>query len=211
MHNVTRAAVPRLGDWCAIFVLPDPDAVVPDIDLAHADPKMITYARELGKRFPYDPSAPTGIPAVIRSGRSEFFPEIDDEVIEQSGATDEARDVVQSLALRSSIAVPLEKRGRILGAIQFVNVESSRRYTFDDLGLAQRRRGTHRIVARVHPLERAPTDDRDDAPGEPAARRSCPRSPASTSPCATGRPAKAPSSAATSTTCSRSTTTTGPW
>ena len=137
MHNVTRAAVPRLGDWCAIFVLPDPDAVVPDIDIAHSDPKMIAYARDLGKRFPYDPSAPTGIPAVIRSGRSEFFPEIDNEVIEQSGATEEARDVVQSLALRSSIAVPLMKRGRVLGAIQFVNVESSRRYTIDDLGLAQ--------------------------------------------------------------------------
>ena len=47
MHNVTRAAVPRLGDWCAIFVLPDPDALVPDIDIAHVDPEMTAYARKL--------------------------------------------------------------------------------------------------------------------------------------------------------------------
>ncbi len=137
MHNVTRAAVPRLGDWCAIFVLPEPDAMIPDVDIAHADPEMIAYARELGKRFPYDPSAQTGIPAVIRSGRSEFYPEIDDEVIERADPTAEARDVLHDLGLRSAIAVPLEKRGRILGAIQFVNVESSRRYTVDDLALAR--------------------------------------------------------------------------
>ncbi len=137
MHNVTRAAVPRLGDWCAMFVLPDADAAVPDIDIAHTDPQMIAYARDLQKRFPYDPNAPTGIPAVIRTGRSEFYPEIDDEVIQQSGVNDEARDVVHELALRSAIAVPLVKRGRILGAIEFVNVESSRRFTADDLELAQ--------------------------------------------------------------------------
>jgi PAS domain S-box-containing protein len=137
MHNVTRAAVPRLGDWCAIFVLPDPDAVIPDIDIAHVDPEMISYARDLQKRFPYDPGAQAGIPAVIRTGRSEFYPEIDDEVIERADPTHEARDVVEKLGLRSAIAVPLEKRGRILGAIQFVNVESSRRFTVDDLALAR--------------------------------------------------------------------------
>jgi PAS domain S-box-containing protein len=137
MHNVTRASVPRLGDWCSIFVLPEPDAIVPDIDIAHADPEMIAYARDLRKRFPYDPDAQTGVPAVIRTGRSEFYPEIDDEVIERADPSAEKRDIVHHLALRSAITVPLEKRGRILGAIQFVNVESSRRYTVDDLALAR--------------------------------------------------------------------------
>ena len=189
MHNVTRAAVPRLGDWCAIFVLPDADALVPDVDIAHVDPEMIAYARKLSKRFPYDPSAQTGIPAVIRSGRSEFYPEIDDEIIERADPTDEARDVVHELALRSAIAVPLVKQGRILGAIQFVNVESSRRYTADDLALA------HAAAARIassleyirlneHQRMIATTLQASLLP------RSCPRSPASTSRFATGRPAK---------------------
>ena len=143
MHNVTRAAVPRLGDWCSIFVLPDADSLVPDVDIAHVDPEMIAYARGLQKRFPYDPDAATGIPAVIRSGHSEFFPEIDDAVIRQVDPSDEARDLVHELALRSAISVPLVKQGRILGAIQFVNVESSRRYTTDDLALA------HAAAARI--------------------------------------------------------------
>jgi PAS domain S-box-containing protein len=143
MHNVTRAAVPRLGDWCSIFVLPDADSMIPDVDIAHLDPEMIAYARDLQKRFPYDPDAPTGIPAVIRTGQSEFFPEIDDAVIRQVDPSDEAREVVHELSLRSAISVPLVKQGRILGAIQFVNVESSRRYTADDLALA------HAAAARI--------------------------------------------------------------
>jgi PAS domain S-box-containing protein len=137
MHNVTRAAVPHLGDWCAMFVLPEPDAEFPDVEVAHRDPEMVSYVRGLAKRFPYDPTAESGIPAVIRTGRSEFFPEIDDALIDEADPSGEARDIVHALALRSSIAVPLEKQGRILGALQFVNEQSSRQYTLDDLTLAR--------------------------------------------------------------------------
>jgi PAS domain S-box-containing protein len=137
MRNVTRAAVPSLGDWCAIFVLSDSGGTTPEIEIAHADPAMVAYARELQERFPYDPTASTGIPEVIRSARSEFFPEIDEQVLREADTTDDARDVVRSLGLRSAIAVPLMKRGRVLGAMQFVNSQSSRPYTHADLALAE--------------------------------------------------------------------------
>lgn len=137
MHNVTRAAVPRLGDWCAMYVLPSESSTVPEVEIAHVDPTKVAYVRDLQKRFPYDPDATSGIPHVIRSGESEFYPEINDDVLAAVDVTDEAREVVRSLALHSSIAVPLVKRGRIIGAMQFVNSESSRAYTNDDLRLAQ--------------------------------------------------------------------------
>ena len=137
MRNVTKAAVPSLGDWCAIFLLSDSGGTTPEIEIAHADPAMVAYATELQERFPYDPASSTGIPAVIRSGRSEFHPEIDEQVLREADTTDDARDVVRSLGLRSAIAVPLVKRGRVLGAMQFVNSQSSRAYTKADLALAE--------------------------------------------------------------------------
>jgi PAS domain S-box-containing protein len=137
MHNVTQAVVPRLGDWCAIFVCPESGGPYPAIEIAHVDPAMVSYAHELQRQFPYDPEATTGVAEVIRSGRSEFHPVIDEQVLLEADATDEARDVVRSLALRSAIAVPLVKRGRVLGAMQFVNSESSRAYTEADLALAE--------------------------------------------------------------------------
>ncbi len=136
MDNVAAAAVPRLGDWCAIYVLPR-DHATPDVAIAHIDPEMVAYAHQLQERFPYDPDAPTGIPEVIRTAATSFFPEITEDLIAELDVTDEGRAIVNQLALRSAIAVPLVKRNRVLGAIQFVMSSSSRRYTDDDVALAQ--------------------------------------------------------------------------
>lgn len=143
MRNVTRTTVPRLGDWCSIHVLPSRTAVVPDVEIAHVDPDMITYAKQLQRRFPYDPAAENGVAHVIRTGRTEFYPDITDDVMTSLDATDDERAIIEQLALRSSIAVPLIKHGHILGAIQFVMSSSSRRYTLDDVALA------HTVAGRI--------------------------------------------------------------
>jgi PAS domain S-box-containing protein len=137
MRNVTRAAVPRLGDWCAIFVLPGNESAIPDIEVAHVNAAANEHVQRWQEQHPYDPSAPVGIPAVIRNGRSEFYPDISDQLIDRADTTDEAREILRALSLRSAILVPLVKHGRVLGAMQFVNSKSSRPYTADDLALAE--------------------------------------------------------------------------
>ncbi len=137
MVNVTRAAVPRLGDWCAIHVLPDVGGAVPDVEIAHVDPDMVAYARQLHERFPYDPDSPTGVAHAIRTRAVEFFPDITDDVLTSLDLTAEEREIVDQLALRSAITVPLVKGDRVFGAMQFVMSSSSRRYTDDDVTLAR--------------------------------------------------------------------------
>ena len=137
MANVVRAAVPRLGDWCSIYVFADEDTRVPEVETAHVDPEMVAYARKLQAQFPYDPDAPTGMPAVIRTGTPEIHRDIDAAVMADLSVTGEARDIVQRLALRSAIAVPITKRGRTLGGLQLIMTESRRRYSDDDLALAE--------------------------------------------------------------------------
>ena len=136
MANVTRTAVPRLGDWCSLHLIGSP-ATAPEVEVAHVDPAMVAYARELQERFPFDPDSPTGVAAVIRTGRTEFYPDITDEVLDALHLTDELRAVVDDLALRSSITVALTKRGRVLGAMQFVSSNTARPYTDDDVKLAE--------------------------------------------------------------------------
>ena len=137
MVNVANAAVPRLGDWCSIYVLPNNEARVPEVEVAHVDPEMAAYAVELQRRFPYDPDAAVGMPHVIRAGAAEFYPSIDDSLLDDLDTTDEARDVVRDLMLGSSISVPLIKRGRVLGGLQLIMSTTSRRYTDDDLLLIE--------------------------------------------------------------------------
>ena len=136
MRRVTQAAVPRLGDWCSIHVT-DEDADAPFVEVAHVDPEMVAFARDLQERFPYDPEAEIGVPAVIRNGQTEFHPHIDDHLIEEADIPLEARQILRSLALQSAIVVPLRKRERVLGAMQFVTTVGSRPYDLDDVTLAE--------------------------------------------------------------------------
>lgn len=135
MQLVTRAVVPRLGDWCRLFVLSTPESRVPLIETAHTDPKMVSYAQELQERFPYDPDSPTGMANVIRTGRAEFYPDITEALLESIDALPELQALVRQLALRSAIVVPLRKRGRIFGGMQFVMSDAQRRYTDEDVAL----------------------------------------------------------------------------
>lgn len=149
MTNVTRRAVPRLGDWCTIHVLPPDDRRQPEVEVAHVDPAMVAYAKELQERFPYDPDAPTGVPSVIRTGVSEFHPEISESLLD-SIDTDEVRDLVERLDLRSVITVAMKKRGRVVGALQFIATTQSRQYTPDDVALAETLAG--RIASSIENL-----------------------------------------------------------
>lgn len=137
MAGIVRVLVPRLADWCSIHVLTEPTAKVPEVETYHVDPDMVAFAREVAERYPYDPDAATGVPAIIRTGEPQFYPEIDDAVLDEVGADDDARRIVDQLALRSALGVPLVKRGRVIGALQLVMTSSRRRYTDDDLTLAQ--------------------------------------------------------------------------
>src|SRR5438046_642470 len=56
MRNISRAAVPKLGDWCSIFVFTD-DPTKPHIEIAHADPSKERWVEELHARFGFDPRA----------------------------------------------------------------------------------------------------------------------------------------------------------
>jgi PAS domain S-box-containing protein len=137
MRAVTTAAVPRLGDWCSIHVFFEHGAGVPEVEVAHVDPAMVEYARELQERFPYDPDAPAGVPAVVRNRESEFVAEITEEMLAGSDLPEGALDIVRNLKLSSVITVPLIKWDRVVGAMQFVLEGTNRRYDQDDLTLAE--------------------------------------------------------------------------
>jgi PAS domain S-box-containing protein len=157
LDEVARLAVPRLADWCAIQLAPEMRGAYEQIAVAHVDPEKVRWAWELAERYPPDPEAPTGAPSVIRSGRSELYPEIDEALLQAAALDDEQRALVKELQMRSAMVVPLAARERTLGAITFVFAESGRQYSTRELELAEelgRRAGLAldhaRLFAREH-------------------------------------------------------------
>jgi PAS domain S-box-containing protein len=165
LARVAELAVPHLADWAAVDVLKS-DGTLKRLAVAHVDPSKVELAHELDRRYPPDLSDPVGLPNVLRTGRTEFYSEITDEVLEAIAHDAEHLRIVRELGLRSGLIVPLVARGRTLGAITFVMAESGRRYTEADLAFAEdlARRGAiaidnARLVREAHEATRA----RDEA------------------------------------------------
>lgn len=141
MRRVCEAAVPTLGDWCSLYFLNETD-VVPEVAFAHVDPLKTSYVEDLMRRYPFDPNRLSGVPAVMRSGQTEFVPRltvqvIDDAITASHLSREEVMPIVDRLGITSAITVALRTKKRIVGAMQFVAAESGRHYDNDDVALAE--------------------------------------------------------------------------
>jgi GAF domain-containing protein/anti-sigma regulatory factor (Ser/Thr protein kinase) len=135
LANVTRLAVPRLADWCAIHVLED--GVIRALAVAHADPAKVALAEEFQDRYPTDPDATTGVPNALRTGASELYPVVTDEMLVAGARDEEHLAAMRGLGFRSALVVALSARGRVFGTLTMVHAESERRYDQVDLALAE--------------------------------------------------------------------------
>jgi PAS domain S-box-containing protein len=135
LQRVTRLAVPRLADWCAVE-LPDERGDLQSVALAHADRDRIAEGMALRERYPPERDAPTGSYAVLRTGRSELYAEVTDEMLAQGARDAEHLQRTRRLDIGSVMLVPMVAGGSTLGVMTFVR-GGGRRYTEDDLPFAE--------------------------------------------------------------------------
>ena len=134
LARLCRTLVPEIADYCVVDVLRDDGSVVRE-GLAHVDPEKETLLADFVSLLP---SLPEHHPTVtaLRQGRRTLADEITPDMVEAATGDDEHRRILQILAQRSLITVPLDSSGRIQGALSLVYSESPRRYTLDDLELS---------------------------------------------------------------------------
>jgi len=133
--NIAQLAANEIADWCSVHIVEN-DGTIREIALAHRDPAMITFARELRDRYPPDPDSPTGAPAVIRRGEPELVPEIPPELLREAAIDDLHYELIEQLGLSSYMCVPLQGRDSVLGAITFVSASPGVQFDADDLKVA---------------------------------------------------------------------------
>ncbi|MEW6056265.1 MAG: PAS domain S-box protein [Bdellovibrionota bacterium] len=136
LQSLATLVVERLADWCSI-VLVEPGKEPRDAAVAHPDPLRLKLAQELFRDYQRDWNSLHGLPNVVRTGKSELYPEITDEVLQKSAQDERHLQLLRELQMRSAMIVPLLSRGKVLGGITFIAAESGRRYTEDDLALAE--------------------------------------------------------------------------
>jgi len=137
LQSLARLIVPDLAEWCMVHLLDGRGRLV-RAALAHADPERARWAAVLADRYPPDPDATSGVPAVVRTGRAELVPDIPEEVVLAVAQDEEHLRVLREVDLGSFLCVPLVARGTTLGALTLLTGRASgRRLGDEDLEVAR--------------------------------------------------------------------------
>lgn len=134
--SIVGLSVPYLADWCMIHILNENGQIKP-LAAAHVDPAKAEEAKELDNRYPQDPNARLGPPNVLRTGKSELYPQIQDSLLVEYASDEKHLNSLRRRGMKSAMVVPMLARNRTLGAISFIIAETERQYTEADLALAE--------------------------------------------------------------------------
>jgi len=137
VEQVARLAVPALADSVAVYLVDDGGGSR-RVGLAHADPGKEALLRELESYVPGADHPRSLVGRAIRDGEATLVPEIDPSLPETIlPPAPRVRELVEALATRSVMIVPLLAGGTVFGAMVF-NAEAARGpYDERDLALAR--------------------------------------------------------------------------
>jgi len=136
LESLARVFVPGLADWYAIDLL-GATGELERVAVYHADPVKIELGRQLHDRHPPRRDSDVGPWQALRTGEASWLCELTEDMLRQGAESAEHYELLQKLALRSFICVPLIARGRPIGVLTLAHAESGRRYRQKDVDLAK--------------------------------------------------------------------------
>ena len=144
-RSVAALAARELADWCLVLTR-DEREEVRAAAFAHRDPGKSALGAELERLLPEPGGIPFGASAVLAGGEPRLMPSIPAGAFDPGAARPELMRVIRELGAESAMVVPLPTRERApgpagsaapLGAILFVSTTPQRRYTPQDLLVAE--------------------------------------------------------------------------
>jgi signal transduction histidine kinase len=136
LEAVAHLLVPKIADCCSILLLGEGGLVEREM-VTHADPEQERLLRELLTRYPFDPDSADGAAKVIRTRAPDLVSSIPSDVLSRNASEEEYLRGLRELGLDSFMCVPLEARGRLLGAFTVASAGTNHAYTDDDLAMTE--------------------------------------------------------------------------
>ena len=130
---LAQLCVSELADWAVVYSV-ESEGTPTRVEVAHRDASMAELADRL-RHIPSEGRRP--IADVVRSRQSRLFTETGSDLIELLAPSRAEREVLSAMDVRSAMLVPLVARDRAIGAISFFCTDGSRRFSAEDLALAE--------------------------------------------------------------------------
>ena len=137
VDRLARVSVPVMADLCLIDI-EDEDGQMRRMAAWHADPDKRALTEELRTSYPPDPEGDHPTMQVMRSGRSMWSADMDDEFLRTTSRDERHYAILKTLEFTSYVTVPLRLRDeQVLGTVTLVSAGSGRRFSEKDLVLAE--------------------------------------------------------------------------
>lgn len=156
LKKIAELVVPEVADWCHCIMLGENDRLISTF-VAHSDKSKVAEIQDIARRYPPQRNPEYGAYKVIRTGISDFTADVPDDVLVNNARNVEHLEFMRKFQLKSVMNVPISAHGKIYGALMLVRGESGRRFSTDDLALAEdlgRRCGLAVHSARLYEAER---------------------------------------------------------
>lgn len=137
LRAIARLVVPEVCDWCFVDLAGDDEDSVRRIAVTHGAPEDEELARRFEREHFLDPAAAVGSARVLKTGVPELISDVDGGFLEAIARSPEALEVLRGMGIRSAMCVPMRDAESVVGVLTFVSTASGRRFTAEDLRLAE--------------------------------------------------------------------------
>jgi len=146
LEQITRLAVPKLADFCAIDLL-KADGSLRRVALAGLDVNVERANWAVASRYRRDPLGTHPVWDVLRSARPIIWEDVDPDRLQRlARSSDHLRQLLER-GICAWMGVPLLVDGQVRGSMSFTNAESQRRFAPEDLATAEELAG--RVAAAI--------------------------------------------------------------
>ena len=135
LRELARLAVPRIADWCVIYLVAT-NGVVRRVEIAHAEPGKDELVRRLAL-LPIQPDSGHPVLEVIQSGRPLLLENITDEMRRRMSVDSEHYRLNREIGVGAAMLVPMVARRNVLGAISFMASTPGPRFDAGNLAVAE--------------------------------------------------------------------------
>lgn len=135
LEQITRLAVPKIADFCAIDLL-EADGSLRRVSLAALDVDVERANWALASRYRRDPQGTHPVWEVLRGARAIVWDELDPDRLQRLARNSDHLRQLLERGICAWMGVPLLVDGQVRGAISFTNAESRRRFAPEDVATA---------------------------------------------------------------------------
>ena len=133
LRQVARLAVPEVADWCGVLLV-EPDGEERELSSGYDDPELDAVLREIRERRRASADASESR-RVAQSGEAILASDVRTAI--GADVDERQRKLIERLAPKSYLIVPMPARGRILGSMTLLSTRDGRHYGPSDLAFAE--------------------------------------------------------------------------